>query len=183
MGKDQPIRSGVIDVNEIFKLNCNTHRRCIKVDNVFFLCHAGGDRHPECEKQAFDRNIYLLDAGSPSSVAVATTAVDLASVAVPCYCVGLARSGMTNELVKSTLMQRLCPQPLSHEERGDVNKIFQISCNTNRRCIKVMYVFYVMPVETGIQNAKGEHSDRKFHMLDAGFPMISYRDYGWRSPA
>jgi hypothetical protein len=26
----------------------NPHRRCIKVDNVCFLRHAGEDRHPEC---------------------------------------------------------------------------------------------------------------------------------------
>jgi hypothetical protein len=39
-----------------------------------------------------------------------------------------------------------------------------------------MYVFYDMPEETGIQRAKSEHPDRKFHMLDAGFPMFSYRD-------
>jgi hypothetical protein len=31
-----------------------------------------------------------------------------------------------------------------------------------------MYVFYVMPVKTGIQNAKNEHPDRNLHMLDAG---------------
>jgi hypothetical protein len=33
-----------------------------------------------------------------------------------------------------------------------------------------------MPVKTGIQNAKSEYQDRNFHMLDAGFPMFSYRD-------
>jgi hypothetical protein len=26
-----------------------SHRRCIKVDNVCFLRHAGEDRHPECD--------------------------------------------------------------------------------------------------------------------------------------
>jgi hypothetical protein len=30
--------------------------------------------------------------------------------------------------------------------------------------------------KTGIQNAKNEHPDRTFHMMDAGFPMFSYRD-------
>jgi hypothetical protein len=36
--------------------------------------------------------------------------------------------------------------------------------------------FFVMPVKTGIQNEKSEHPRRTIHMLDAGFPMFSYRD-------
>jgi hypothetical protein len=32
----------------------------------------------------------------------------------------------------------------------------------------IMYFFYVMPVETGIQNAKSEHPDRTIHKMDAG---------------
>jgi hypothetical protein len=39
-----------------------------------------------------------------------------------------------------------------------------------------MYNPSVMPVKTGIQNAKNEHPDRTFQMMDAGFPMFSYRD-------
>jgi hypothetical protein len=31
-----------------------------------------------------------------------------------------------------------------------------------------MYNPFVMPVKTGIQNAKSEHSDRTIHILDAG---------------
>jgi hypothetical protein len=31
-----------------------------------------------------------------------------------------------------------------------------------------MYNLSVMPVKTGIQNAKNEHPDRTFHMMDAG---------------